>query len=87
MNYDRGNHYEFVSIVSELAPPGDITSDATYSFDFQNVEKQYESYNGIGVRLRYFLRFTLNLKKIYYKSCKRARFLGDQLSTRTRNKQ
>jgi len=63
MNYDRGNHYEFVSIVSELAPPGDITSDATYSFDFQNVEKQYESYNGIGVRLRYFLRFTLNLKK------------------------
>jgi len=63
MNYDRGNHYEFVSIVSELAPPGDIASDVTYSFDFQNVEKQYESYNGIGVRLRYFLRFTLNLKK------------------------
>jgi len=63
MNYDRGNHYEFVSIVSELAPPGDITTDATYSFDFQNVEKQYESYNGIGVRLRYLLRFTLNLKK------------------------
>jgi len=83
MFYDRGNHYEFTSLVKEMAPAGEITSDVDYDFDFSAVEKQYESYNGINVRLRwcsdfvfwfhsadsdqnpsrYFLRFTINVKK------------------------
>lgn len=58
--YDRGNHYEFTSLVRELAPQGELTENKTYTFDFMNVEKQYESYNGINVRLRYFLRFTIS---------------------------
>lgn len=37
----------------ELAPAGDLTENKTYDFEFLNVEKQYESYNGINVRLRY----------------------------------
>jgi len=57
--YDRGNHYEFTSLVRELAPTGEITENKTFSFDFMNVEKQYESYNGINVRLRYFIKFTV----------------------------
>lgn len=57
--YDRGNHYEFTSLVKELAPQGELTENKTFPFEFLNVEKQYESYNGINVRLRYFLRFTI----------------------------
>jgi vacuolar protein sorting-associated protein 26 len=52
MFYDRGNHYEFTSIVKEMAPPGEITADSDYEFEFPNVDKNYESYNGINVRLR-----------------------------------
>lgn len=54
--HDSGNPYEFTSLVSELEGPGEINSDKTYQFDFQNVEKAYETYSGTNVRLRYFLR-------------------------------
>ncbi|KAM9960268.1 hypothetical protein ACTFIW_009396 [Dictyostelium discoideum] len=57
--YDRGNHYEFTSLVRELAPAGELTENKTFSYDFSNVEKQYESYNGTNVRLRYFVRLTI----------------------------
>eukprot|EP01132_Coremiostelium_polycephalum_P010065 gene10065-12337_t len=57
--YDKGNHYEFTSLVRELAPPGELTETKVFSYDFLNVEKQYESYNGINVRLRYFVRLTI----------------------------
>jgi len=61
--YDRTNHYEFVSLVSELESAGDITSESSFPFEFVNVEKSHESYNGTNVRLRYFLKVTVNLKK------------------------
>lgn len=51
--YDRGNHHEFTSLVKELARPGEITGNTTYGFEFQQVEKPYESYTGANVRLRY----------------------------------
>jgi vacuolar protein sorting-associated protein 26 len=50
--YDRGNHYEFTSLIRELEQPGTLVGPKTYEFDFPEVEKQYESYNGINVRLR-----------------------------------
>ena len=52
MFYDRGNHYEFTSVTRELAPAGELNADTEYTFEFVDVEKQYESYNGINVRLR-----------------------------------
>jgi len=63
MFYDRGNHYEFTSLVVELLTPGEINEETSLPFEFLNVEKQYESYNGINVRLRYFLRFTVLTRK------------------------
>ncbi|RSH90231.1 Vacuolar protein sorting-associated protein 26B-like protein [Saitozyma podzolica] len=57
--YDRGNHYEFVSLSQELAGPGEMRQAQTFDFTFKNVEKQYESYSGINVRLRYYLRVSL----------------------------
>ena len=57
--YDRGNHYEFLSLVQELATPGELRSAQSFEFEFKNVEKQYESYHGINVKLRYFVRVTV----------------------------
>jgi len=54
--YDRGNPYEFTSLVKELEGPGELIESKSYPFEFTNVEKQYETYNGNNVRLRYFVR-------------------------------
>ena len=41
-----------VPAVRDLAPPGDLTSLQTFSFEFNDVEMQYDSYKGLQVRLR-----------------------------------
>ena len=50
--YDRGHHHEFLSLSQELAAPGEMRQAQTFDFLFKNVEKQYESYQGINVKLR-----------------------------------
>ncbi|KAJ1328306.1 hypothetical protein BSLG_010038 [Batrachochytrium salamandrivorans] len=50
--YDRGNHYEFLSLSQELTAPGEFRHSATFDFDFKNVEKAFESYHGLNVKLR-----------------------------------
>jgi vacuolar protein sorting-associated protein 26 len=57
--YDRGKHYVFTSLQQELEPSGELTQNKSYPFEFVNIEKQHESYNGINVRLRYFLKVTI----------------------------
>ena len=56
MYYDRGTTHDFLSLAQELAAPGDLQHPQTFEFNFKNVEKQYESYNGINVKLRYYVR-------------------------------
>lgn len=51
--YDRGHHHEFLSLSQELAAPGEMRQAQTFDFAFKNVEKQYESYQGINVKLRF----------------------------------
>lgn len=65
--YDRGNHYEFLTLAHQLASPGEIPaggSGAAFDFDFKNVEKAHESYNGINVKLRYVTGKALSFKLI-----------------------
>ena len=50
--YDRGNSYEFTSLVRQLEGPGTVTDVKPFPFAFENVEKKFESYSGINVRLR-----------------------------------
>uniref|UniRef100_A0A9J2PLM4 Vacuolar protein sorting-associated protein 26 n=1 Tax=Ascaris lumbricoides TaxID=6252 RepID=A0A9J2PLM4_ASCLU len=57
--YDRGNQHDFISMVKELALPGILTDSKSFHFDFQQVEKPYESYVGTNVKLRYFLRVVI----------------------------
>eukprot|EP00850_Spirogloea_muscicola_P010595 SM000063S19985 [mRNA] locus=s63:8966:11027:- [translate_table: standard] len=47
-------------IVRELDAPGEMTNRKIYQFNFSTVEMQYESYNGVNVRLRYILRVTIS---------------------------
>ncbi|KAK9332566.1 vacuolar protein sorting-associated protein 26-domain-containing protein [Lipomyces starkeyi] len=56
---DRGNTYDFLTLGQELAAPGELQHPESFEFEFKNVEKQFESYNGINVRLRYFARVTV----------------------------
>uniref|UniRef100_A0A914WHS3 Vacuolar protein sorting-associated protein 26 n=2 Tax=Plectus sambesii TaxID=2011161 RepID=A0A914WHS3_9BILA len=57
--YDRGNQHDFISLVKDLARPGDLLQSTSYRFEFMQVEKPYESYVGTNVKLRYFLRVTI----------------------------
>ncbi|KAJ6811734.1 vacuolar protein sorting homolog26 [Iris pallida] len=58
--FDRGNFYDFTSLVRELDVPGEIYEKKTYPFEFSTVEMPYESYNGVNVRLRYILKVTVS---------------------------
>jgi len=59
--YDRGNHYIFFSSQKELAGPGILSQDISYNFKFseKDNDKKYEGYDGINVRLRYFIRIRI----------------------------
>lgn len=52
---DRSNHHEFTSLVKDLARPSELLQNTSFSFEFVNVEKPYESYTGTNVRLRLVL--------------------------------
>lgn len=47
---------EFNSLSKELEPAGILTENKTYKFKFPNFEKEYETFNGIAGRVRYFIR-------------------------------
>ena len=53
MFYDRGNHHDFLSLVRQLDPPGELSQTKSYKFEFSQVEKPYETYTGTNVRLRW----------------------------------
>lgn len=53
---------DFLSLATELAAPGQLAQPETYPFEFKNVEKQYESYRGKNVRLRYYVRVVVSRK-------------------------
>nr|XP_023914536.1 vacuolar protein sorting-associated protein 26A-like [Quercus suber]POF08022.1 vacuolar protein sorting-associated protein 26a [Quercus suber] len=57
--FDRGNFYDFTSLVRELDVPGELYERKTYPFEFSTVEMPHESYNGVNVRLRYILKVTI----------------------------
>jgi len=75
MYYDRGNFTDFTSLVRELDSPGVLMRDQRYQFDFGNVDKPYESYNGLNVRLRYFVRVTVTRNYTSGNMVKEADFL------------
>ncbi|KAJ6453672.1 vacuolar protein sorting-associated protein 26-domain-containing protein [Mycena vitilis] len=63
--YDRGHHHEFLSLSQELAASGEMREAQTYDFNFRNVEKQFVSYQGINVKLRYFVWVSISRRMAY----------------------
>ncbi|CAL1366677.1 unnamed protein product [Linum trigynum] len=57
---DRGNFYDFTSLVRELDVPGDLYEKKSYPFEFSTVEMPHESYSGVNVRLRYILKVSIS---------------------------
>ena len=57
---ERGYPHEFLSLVRDLAAPGDLPAQQSFPFSFENVEMQHDSYLGLKVRLRYLLRVTVS---------------------------
>lgn len=60
MLYDRSSTYDFFSISKDLEPPGLLLESKKYKFKFNAVDKAHETYSGINVRLRYFVRLTIH---------------------------
>jgi len=58
--FDKTQTTKFLSLMRDLEPPGTLTDSGTYDFSFNSVEKQYETYNGIVVRVRYFINVIIN---------------------------
>jgi len=54
-----GNNHDFLSLVKELESPGELKESKSYPFEFENVDRQYESYSGINVSLNYYVRLTI----------------------------
>merc|ERR1712135_208283 len=59
MLFDKSNSYDFFSITKDLEPPGSMYESKQYKWRFGSVDKQNETYYGINVRLRYFVRLTV----------------------------
>jgi len=55
----NGNTHEFISVVKELETLGDLKESKSYPFEFENVERAYESYSGVNISLNYYLRVTI----------------------------
>lgn len=59
MLYDKANSYDFYSQCKDLEPPGKMFESKKYKWKFPQVSKACETYSGINVRLRYFVRITV----------------------------
>jgi vacuolar protein sorting-associated protein 26 len=56
---NTGNSYDFLSVVKELEPAGELKESKSYSFEFENVDRQNESYNGINIFLNYYIKVSI----------------------------
>ena len=64
-----------------MEPPGSLTDNMTYDFAFNRVEKQFESYSGIMVRVRYFINVCIN--RNYNRITKEEEFVVQNVVTPT----
>jgi vacuolar protein sorting-associated protein 26 len=62
-NQDKKNVSRFIALAKDLEPSGTLANEINnYNFSFSNVEKQYETYRGTNISVRYLLRVTMSIK-------------------------
>jgi len=59
MLHDKSSSTDFFSISRDLEPPGSMFESKQYKWKFSAVDKQNETYYGLNVRLRYFVRLSV----------------------------
>jgi len=59
MLFDKSASYDFFCITKDLEPPGAMFESKQYKWKFGAVDKNDETYHGINVRLRYFVRLVV----------------------------
>ncbi|KAK2949647.1 Vacuolar protein sorting 26 (Vps26) [Blattamonas nauphoetae] len=52
---EKSQQNNFISVVKELSGPGILVADQMYKFDFSTIKKDFETYYGINVSLKYLL--------------------------------
>lgn len=61
--YESRPHYDFISLLKELQPPGTLYQTQTsIPFYFNGVDQPYETYNGRNVSVRYIIRVLVERK-------------------------
>jgi len=55
----NGNTHDFLSVVKDLEPAGIMTESKTYQFEFDSVDRLYETYSGVNISLNYFLKVVI----------------------------
>lgn len=60
MPNDKAGTYDFFTITKDLEPPGSMFESKQYKFKFGAVDKQNETYHGVNVQLRYFVRVVVS---------------------------
>jgi vacuolar protein sorting-associated protein 26 len=51
-----------------------LTESKTYKFKFNNFEKEYETFNGVAGRVRYFIRVVVGAKTLKFSTVKEEDF-------------
>jgi len=59
MLFDKSNSYDFFCITKDLEPPGSLFESKQYKWKFGATDMNNETYHGINVRLRYFVRLSV----------------------------
>mmetsp|Transcript_60699 Transcript_60699/g.128492 ORF Transcript_60699/g.128492 Transcript_60699/m.128492 type:complete len:302 (-) Transcript_60699:121-1026(-) len=59
MLHDKSSSYDFFSITKDLEPPGSLFESKQYKWKFGAVDFSNETYSGMNVRLRYFVRLVV----------------------------
>jgi vacuolar protein sorting-associated protein 26 len=64
---DKKDSTKFLNLTNELSPIGILTNESTpFPFTFPSVQKQFETYKGTMVNVKYFLKVTISTK---FRSC------------------
>jgi len=57
---DKSQSTTFVQLTRDLEPAGTLTDNVSYDFAFNRVEKAFETYTGIAIKLRYCIQVVIN---------------------------
>jgi vacuolar protein sorting-associated protein 26 len=66
---DKKNVSKFITLTKDLEPPGQLSGEITnLNFSFNSVEKQFETYRGTSVQVRYYLKVSVitTMKNIHH---------------------